>query len=113
MRTPLRMAVEGLLVQPDGRCTEEQVVAAAPVTLRAVRGYLRRLTGLRVVRVVEVNGMAVYSAGPALQRWLDEEPRTRPGGASKVYLEGREQRDEQKLQDWKRRVGLMGKAFDR
>lgn len=107
------MAVEGLLVQPDGRCTEEQVVAAAPVTLRAVRGYLRRLTGLQVVRVVEVDGLSIYSAGPLLQQWLDEEPRTRPGGASKVYLEQREIRDDQKLKDWKRRVGLMAKEYDR
>lgn len=107
------MAVEGLLVQPHGRCTEDQVAAAAPVTLRAVRGYLRRLVGLRVVLVDEVNGAAIYRAGPLLQAWLNEEPRTRPGGSSRLYLALQAERDQKRLTDWKRRVGLLAKAYDR
>jgi hypothetical protein len=111
MKTPLRIAVEGLMVQPQGRCTEAQVVAAAPVTHRAVRGYLRRLTGLHVLCLID-DLSPYYVAGPQMQGWLTTEPRTRPGGLARRYLSEREQRDTDKQAAWRKRVALTRKAYD-
>jgi hypothetical protein len=92
MKTALRVAVEGFMMLPQQRVTPEQVAEAAPVTLRAVRGYLHRLCTQRILIVVR-NTSNVYTAGPRLRRWLTTEPATRPGGNASQYLTAKAERD--------------------
>lgn len=92
MKTALRIAVEGFLLLPDQQLTVKQVHEAAPVSLRAVRGYLHRLHRERVLRRLEAEGDA-YTTGRAFARWIRIEPRTRPGGNHSGYLVGKAQRE--------------------
>lgn len=92
MKTALRIAVEGFLLLPDQQLTVQQVHEAAPVSLRAVRGYLHRLHGERILRPMAAMADA-YTTGPGFARWLRTEPKTLTGGNSRAYLTAKAQRD--------------------
>lgn len=98
LKTALRQAVEGFMCLPQQRVTVEQVSNAAPVSLRAVRGYLRRLTSERVLRLLP--DTIIYTAGRRLRRWLLTEPRTTVGGNASAYLQARKLRDQQLTREY-------------
>jgi hypothetical protein len=92
MKTALRVAVEGFMLLPQQRVTVEQVAEAAPVTLRAVRGYLHRLCSQRVLIVVR-NTSNTFGPGPRFRSWFKREPKTAAGGNSRAYLKAKAERD--------------------
>ena len=77
------------MVLPVPRVTVEQVALATPVSLRAVRGYLKRLCSERILR----HTAGVYGPGPRIRRWLKSEPKTLPGGNFRAYLIAKAERD--------------------
>lgn len=99
-KTPLRIVVETFLILPERVFYADQVVQAAPVSRRAVRGYLRRLCTEGVLVVVDDTSNA-YRAGRRFRRWLQTMPRTRAGGGgnSRAYLEAKALRDAQARQE--------------
>ena len=90
MKTALRCTVEGFLLLPEREFSTAQIIAASPVSRRAVKGYLKRLTTLAVI-VPQADGR--YTAGARFEAWLATEPKTLPGGSAVSYLKARAKRE--------------------
>ncbi len=71
----------------------ERLSGAAPA---AVRSYLGRLA----VEGVLIRQGERFRAGPGIRAWRAKEPKTRPGGHSRAYLEAKALRADLAQRDW-------------
>lgn len=115
MKTPLRMAVEGLIA--SGVAWNLSSVSLPRITAHGVLSYHQWLVGSRVlIRTVVSCGhvdSVTYAPGPCAQEWLAESPKTRADlGNSRAYREDRAQRDRQRFVEWQAKLTKMRQVYD-